>query len=68
MTNKQYEQIKIDFAKLAIQKIDDYKQLLCDSKNIKDKEFRDMSYAIYGCKLILQGIINEGETFEVKLG
>ena len=62
------EQIEIDFAKLLIQKFDDYTERLSGSKTVKDREYKNMANAIYGCKLVIQGVINEGEKYEVKLG
>jgi hypothetical protein len=61
------EQIEIDFAKLAVKKFNEYKKSLEESNTISDREFMHMKYAIQGCKIILQGIINEGDKFEVKL-
>ncbi len=65
MTQK--EKIELEFAKLAVKKFDDYKQALSDNKIVGDREFKHMINAIYGCKIILLGIVNEGEKFKVEL-
>lgn len=65
MNNK--EQSNFEFAKLAVKKFDEYKTALSENKKIGDREYRHMATAIHGCKLVLQGIIDEGEKYKVKL-
>jgi hypothetical protein len=66
MTQQEKEQIELDFAKLIVKKMTDYADRLGDSK-ISDREYKHMRTAITGCKRVVQGVINEGEQFEVKL-